>query len=374
MGSAATLARRAAVGGLVAWAPGRASRSGLVRFARMGGSSIAGPSAAGWVTDFLNAAYYRRPPALRDVDDLRFAWAVLTTRWWQVGHRLTGPDVAAFHRAFGRERFLDGVTSPRGTLDRQQLETGAARLFGEWFPRAWRDRSLRGWGIVFPNAQEKAAYRPEQRLRHAVLGELTPPVAPGREQIWHTYAPVEVASADAVATALTAVETWPDYASEIGRFTPLRSTGLLGQTFEIEVIGQPTSRTPLLLRGYVTVTNLVTSGAPEALRAWCDELDEGMARFGRDEPPPLPPGATPLLGFDLTTHEGHFMGRARNRLLLYRHQGRDHLRAAGTWDPMEWHLEQVYERVGRYAQHAFWGMESPEESMLHQIAAAVEAP
>lgn len=373
MGSAVTLARRAAAGGLLVWALARTRRSGLLRFARMGGSSIAGPSAAGWVTDFLNAAYYRRPPALRDVDDLRFAWAVLTTRWHQVGHRLSGPDVAAFHRAFGRERFLDDVRSPRGTLDREQLETGAARLLGDWFPRGWRDAALRGWGIVFPTAEKKAAYRPEQRLRHAALGELTPPVAPGREQIWHTYAPVTVASADAVAAALSAVETWPDYASEIGRFTPLRSTGLRGQTFEIEVIGQPTSRTPLLLRGYVTVTDLVTADAPAALRAYCDELNDHMARFGRDEPAPLPAGAEPLLALDLTTHEGHFMGNARNRLLLYRDGGRDFLRAAGTWDPMEWHLEQVYERAGRYAQHAFWGLESPEESMLHQIAAAVDA-
>lgn len=28
-----------------------------VRFARMAGSSLAAPDAAGWVTDFLNAAY-----------------------------------------------------------------------------------------------------------------------------------------------------------------------------------------------------------------------------------------------------------------------------------------------------------------------------
>ena len=34
---------------------------GPVGFAKMAGSSIAGPDAAAWVTDFLNAAYYRRP-------------------------------------------------------------------------------------------------------------------------------------------------------------------------------------------------------------------------------------------------------------------------------------------------------------------------
>ena len=29
----------------------------------MAGSTIAAPDAAGWITDFLNAAYYRRPEA-----------------------------------------------------------------------------------------------------------------------------------------------------------------------------------------------------------------------------------------------------------------------------------------------------------------------
>ena len=40
----------------------------------MSGSSIAGPTAAVWVTDFLNAAYYvPRPPRAVDVADLRLA-------------------------------------------------------------------------------------------------------------------------------------------------------------------------------------------------------------------------------------------------------------------------------------------------------------
>src|SRR5690349_19830592 len=43
-----------------------APRSGPLGFARMTGASIAGRDAAPWVTDFLNAAYYRRPVAERD--------------------------------------------------------------------------------------------------------------------------------------------------------------------------------------------------------------------------------------------------------------------------------------------------------------------
>jgi len=42
-------------------------------------------------------------------------------------------------------------------------------------------------------------------------------------------------SAEAVIGALTRPETWPDYASELGRFTPLRPGGLLNQTFEIDL-------------------------------------------------------------------------------------------------------------------------------------------
>src|SRR5215217_7441003 len=57
---------------------GRASASPQLRFARMTGSSIAGTDAAGWITDFLNAAYYRRDPASREVEDLRLASAIVT--------------------------------------------------------------------------------------------------------------------------------------------------------------------------------------------------------------------------------------------------------------------------------------------------------
>ena len=80
---------------------------GLVGFAKMAGSSIAGRDAAAWVTDFLNAAYYRRPVEERDVDDLRFAFSVLTTYWYRKDptRRLRVTDLPAFHRAFGAERF-----------------------------------------------------------------------------------------------------------------------------------------------------------------------------------------------------------------------------------------------------------------------------
>lgn len=370
-GAGRTTAR---VGGAIAAAllARRVVSSPQWQFARLGGWSIARASAAGWATDFLNAAYFRRPRGLRDVEDLRMAFSVLTTYWHQLGHRpLRALDVAVFHRAFGIDRFVDRSASARGTLSREQLEEGASRLLGEWFPAAYADDERRGWGIAFQSPEDKAAFRPEERLRNARLGPLTPPVAPGKEQTWHTYAPVEVPDAERVAAALARPETWPDYASEIGRFTPLRSGGLEGQTFEIEVVGHPTSRTPVFLRAYVTATRVASSADPDALGAYVTELNDHLARFGRDEPPAVPDGAEPLLAVDLTTHEGHFLGSARNRLLLYVEDGRAYLRAAGTWDPLRWDLAQLYQRLGYTAQHAIWGATVPEESMLHQIGERV---
>ena len=330
-----------------------------VHFAGMAGMSIAGRDAAPWVTDFLNAAYYRRGAEEREVDDLRLAFCVLTTHWWRKGSKLHITDLPAFHRAFGQERL-----SSHGRLDRDGLLAGAARLLGDWFPDAYATR--RGWGIAFPDDAARAAYVPESRLELARLGELTPEQSP--DAVFHTYDPVAMPSAERVVAALTAPETWPDYASELGRFTPLRTGGLDGQTFEIEVLAGTEAGRPVLTRGYVTITTLVTGG--DALREYFDALEAGLAAHG--EPRAVPEGGTPLVGFDLTTHRGHFMGSGHNRLLLYEHEGQAWVRAAGTWDPMPWHVAKAYETAGREAQHAFWGQGGVERlSMLHQLAKAV---
>ena len=200
---------------------------------------------------------------------------------------------------------------------------------------------------------------------------LTPERAPAGEQTWHTYPPVRMPSAAAVIDALTRPETWPDYATEIGRFTPLRPGGLAGQTFEIEVAAGTATGRPMFTRGYVTVTDLVTPDDPAALRAWFAALEDGLERYGDDEPRAVPEGGEPLVGLDLTTHHGHFMGSGHNRLLLYTHEGEAWVRAAGTWDPMPWHIDRAYRLAGSDAQHAFWGQgEVESQSMLHQLAAA----
>ncbi len=345
--------------------------TGAGELARRGGSTIASPLAAPWVTDFLSAAYFAKPRADRDVADLRLAFMVLTTHANRAASGRVGPgDIPAFHRAFGTAR-LAGTGGRTGTLDRHHLLEGGATLLGSWFPEAATDWDRTGWGIAFPTVADQQAHDPERRLAAAKLGPLTPPSLPEDAQVWHTYSPVEVPDAAATAEAILAVEHWPDYASELGRFTPLRRGGLDGQTFEIEVIGFPSPRTPIFLRAYVTITNLVTSADPGARDAWVDEVRAGFARRD-EEADPLPDGAELVAGFDLVCHEGHFMGNAKNRLMLYTHEDRAYLRAGGSWDPMEWHLSELYDRLGRFSQHAFWGMEAPRQSMLHQAAAQVE--
>src|SRR5215216_7440126 len=100
-------------------------RTGPLRFARMTGSSIAGRDAAPWVTDFLNAGYYRRPVAERQVDDLRLAFSILTTYWYRKGRgRLRITDLPAFHHAYGAHRF-GTQDAGRGLMRRDQLLEGA---------------------------------------------------------------------------------------------------------------------------------------------------------------------------------------------------------------------------------------------------------
>jgi len=350
-----------------------AKPGGPLRFAGMTGSSIASRNAAAWVTDFLNAAYYRRRVDERDVDDLRLAFAILTTFWYRRDspRRLRLTDLGAFHRTYGRHRF-DTEVAGRGLLTRSQLLDGAAQLLGDWFPDAYADDERRAWGMAFPSTDERAAYVPERRMALARLGKLTPGSASPARQTWHTYSPVEMPTVDGVVAALTRPETWPDYATELGRFTPLRAGGLAGQTFEIEVAAGTESGLPVFTRGYVTITRLVTPDDPAALREYFAELEAGLARYGEGEPPAVPDGGEPLVGFDLTTHAGHFMGSGHNRLILYTHGGRPWVRAAGTWDPMPWHLEQSYRVAGRAAQHAFWGEGGVARlSMLHQLALRV---
>ena len=333
-----------------------AGRTGL-RMAQATGSSLAAPDASPWVTDLLNAAYYARPEAERDVDDLRLAAALLATRWEQLGRRLHAPDVLGFHRAFVGAR-LRG--HPRGTLDRAALLAGGAQLLGNWFPTAYADPARRAYGIVFETEQARAAFDPAARTRDAALGALTPPSGPPEARVWHTYAPVAVPDPEALVALLHAPARWPDAASALGRFTPLAAGGLPGQTFEIDLVADLTRRTPVLTRGYVTCTAAVGQEDPEALAAWVADLDAGGDA--------IPAGATVHAGIDLTTHAGHPLGAAISRLAVWTDQAGSWIRDVGVWDPLPTPTRQAYRLAGRRAQAAFWGEGTPAESFLHQLA------
>src|SRR5262245_56031966 len=99
---------------------------GTGRFAQMAGSSIAGRDAVAWITHFLNASYYGAPRETRELENLRTAWAVLTTYWYQLGGRRLGArHVRQFHHSFREARSRGSSQYPRGLLDRDQLERGA---------------------------------------------------------------------------------------------------------------------------------------------------------------------------------------------------------------------------------------------------------
>ncbi len=331
----------------------------------MAGTTIAAPDAAIWVTDLLNAAYYARPPEERDVDDLRLAFCILSTRWHRGGgRRLRLTDLTAFHRAFVRRRLrrAGGV----GRLTHADLLEGADRLFGGGFSDGYADATRRGWGIVFTSATERSRYRPEDRLRHARLGPLTPPVATVGDRVWSAYRPVPVPDVDLTLSRILTPENWPDHGADHGRFTPLRTGGLLDQTFEIEVVAGAGTRHPLLTRGYVTATRLEDATRPAPLAAMIATLDEGLAPQGDTA---LADGHEPIAVVQLTTHAGHFIGAAWSHLVLSSGPDGGALRDIGVWDPMRFPQASAFAHGGRRAQHAFWGEADAQNSMLHQFAA-----
>jgi hypothetical protein len=329
--------------------------AGPVRIMRMGGSSIAAPGAAAWFTDFLNAAYYARPADERDIDDLRLALCVLTTRWARRGGRRLGArDLPAFHRAFGTARLRAG-----GALDRAALLDGAAGMLGDWFPEAYADRDRRAHGIAFETAAARAGYDPALRLARSALAPLDPPREPPAERQWSTYPPVPLPDPEAAVRFLCDPARWPDMGCAAGWFTAVRAGGLAGVTFEIDVSAALVPRAPIFTRAYVTCTEVHLEGAP---------LERAARALGEYVPEALPDGATPRALVQLTSHHGHFLGRAHSHLLVYERDGAGFIRDVGCWDPLPAHLSAAYATAGRAAQQAFWGPEPEDLSMLAQLA------
>ena len=169
--------------------------------------------------------------------------------------------------------------------------------------------------------------------------------------------PVELPSAARAVELLLQPERWPDFASALGQVTPVRTGGLLGQTFEIEVAVPALPRFQLLTRGYVTATRLETSSEPDALSAMLAELTAGLGE------PCIPATGRPLAAVELTSHAGHFIGPARSRLIVWEEpDGRSFIRDVGSWDPMRWPVAVTFEHGGKASQHAFWGEGRPRRA------------
>ena len=128
-------------------------------------------------------------------------------------------------------------------------------------PGRLADLTASNLDLKLEGAQEiLEAIDPVERLRRAALGPLTPPLDPPASQHWATYDPVALPDPDAALELLLEPARWPDIAAVGGRFTALRSGALAGQTFEIEVSAEPSSRSPVFTRAYVTCTSLHTPG------------------------------------------------------------------------------------------------------------------
>lgn len=323
-----------------------------------------------WARQLLNTAYYDHPEDERDLDNLRLALGVLNTWWQRHDYRKVRPfDLPAFDSAFGRRLALAAAHIGRRPLSRDELLAGAGRLLGDWFVDAWHDDDRRAWGIAFETAADRDAYQPDRRIDINAFGPITPPRAADAERTWHTYAPVPGPSAAALIDALEHTERWPDYASELGVFTPTLHGPLLSQTLEVQLL-KPVPGLVHPLRSYVSVTQLLGRDRPEALDAHVASLNAAVATWGEGDETVVPVDATAHLALDLTAHMGHFLGRARETLVVYEQAGRAYIRSTGTWDPLPPRLKTVYESWGKKQQEDFWGVEHPARSMLCQLALA----
>jgi hypothetical protein len=135
----------------------------------------------------------------------------------------------------------------------------------------------------------------------------------------------------------------------------------------LQSIADPVPRAPVHTRGYVTCTELHTGADELGLANAVDGLRRRY-RSATDGPEPLPPTAKPLALVVLTTHEGHFLGRALSQLLVWSDKDGTWIRDIGAWDPLPWHLAVAYSAAGKAAQKEFWGREPADRSMLAQLA------
>ena len=88
----------------------------------------------------------------------------------------------------------------------------------------------------------------------------------------------------------------------------------------------------------------------------------------------MPEGGEPLVGFDLTTHRGHFMGSGHNRLVLYTHEGQAWVQGRGHVGPDAVAPRQgLQERRAARPSTRSGAQRRRALSMLHQLAKQIAA-
>ena len=329
----------------------------------MTGSSIASRDAAPWITDFLNAAYYRRAVSERKVDDLRLAFAILTTFWYRrrSPRRLRISDVTGVPRRVRRTapgHRADSARAPDAGAVARRCRRAGRRLV----PLRVRRRCPARLGDRVPPSGARRL-RPERRMAVARVGAMPPESGPPEMQTWHTYPPVEMTSVE-VAGA-DSLDPRPGPITRADRSSAPRSAPAAAR------LRRSRSRRPRAPIGSASCSiggtsrsRVGTPDDPQALESYFAEL-----RPGGDTARSVAPRARSRVGFDLARHRACSSGPAADRLILFAAAAPDAGRRRRTSDPMPWHLAQSYRVAGRAAEHAFWGEgDVARLSMLHQLA------
>ena len=318
---------------------------------------------AGWITDFLNAAYYRRAAGERDVDDLRLAFCD--------PHDPLAPHAATAGCALADVLGLPPRVRPRPLPGRRRVRR-AARSTASSCSRAPRACSATGSRTPTPTTRGAAGAsrsRPPRR-RAALRPRASGCASRGSARSRRPSAPPRASRSgtptrrwrcrrrDAVVGALA-------QARDLARLRDARS----GASRRCAAAGSPGRRSrsrsrpgtaagrPMFTRGYVTITRLVTPGRPGRRCApTSTSSTTGLARFGRDEPPAVPERRA--AGRRLRPHDarGALHGRGQQPARALR-AGRPGVRARGghVGRRCRGTSSRPTTRAGRDAQHAFWG-------------------
>ncbi len=317
------------------------------------GSSIATPLAAGWVTDYPQRGVLRAATPLSGpstISGSRTGSSRTRASRLPGGRRLGARDLAAFHRAFGRDRL-----AARGRLDAPSLLAGGARTarrvvsggLGRPPPaRAW-DR-LRDTGAARPIRSVESPPRPS-RSSHSPARAAR---APARRDV----------------RARAAHRRGRDAA------VPLRSGSLARH-----------GKRPRMLHGVAPGRargsdvrdraerrpSGAATGVHPRLRHLHARPDAGRGADGAARSPDGPCTRArrrrKARGAGRVDHARPASAGSRHQPAPHRRRGT--IRDIGAWDPLPRHLQLAYDRGGGLAQREFWSPQPVAASMLAQLAA-----